>query len=74
MSQGGDLGAFTLALAETATRSRKAMPRGGLKAHARRLARSTDPMPELPADLVALLDGGAKPVTLGEALPGWSPS
>ena len=66
MSQGGDLGALTLALAETATRSRKAMPRGGLKAHARRLARSTDPMPDFPADMVALLDGGSKPASVGE--------
>ncbi len=66
MSQGGDLRAFTLALAETATRSRKAMPRGGLKGHARRLAKSTQPMPDFPADLVALLDGRPKPTTVGE--------
>ncbi len=66
MSQGGDLRAFTLALAETSMRSKRAMPRGGLKGHARRLARSSDPMPDLPADLVALLDGGCKPATVGE--------
>ncbi len=66
MSQGGDLRAFTLALAETAMRSKKAMPRGGLKGHARRLAKSPDPMPEFPAALVASLDGGPKPTTVGE--------
>ena len=74
MSQGGDLRAFTLALAETVMRSKKAMIKGGLKGHARRLARSTQPMPDFPANLVASLDGGPKPTTVGRAPAAWSPS